>query len=464
MGQGQDSVDPLRCSAIELAAQIRARTISSEELTRFFLARIDAHNSELSAFVTVHRTRALRRARACDRAVASGTPGLPLFWGVPSAIKDLVPTRGDRTALGSRAWRYFVSPFDAPAAKMIKRAGFVLLGKLATSEFGAMPVTEPDIHPPTRNPWNPERSAGGSSGGSAAAMAAGLLPLAHGSDGGGSIRIPSAFCHLFGFKPSLSFIGNLHGRVNGSGLSVMGPLAHHVEDAAGMLDVLRGQIGSRGAAGTCLHACQQRPERLRVRVSLESPLGDAVEPVIAQAVRRKAKRLESLGHSIEEVSMERGTAEEFLPIWQHQLSQVPSPSEAVLQPFTRWLRREGKKHTLESVMAMKRQIEQRVHRAWGDADILLTPTVPTFAPPIGKFSGMSPEAIYHGIAPYAAFTAVFNATRQPAITLPAGLSEDGLPFGVQMVGRQGEDKMLFSLAKQCEEDEPWQGRRPARYY
>lgn len=459
--------DLLRASALDLAGLVRSGEISSEELTRFFLERIEKYDERLSSFVTVLRRRSVLAARRADQRTRRHAPAdLPVFHGVPVGIKDLVPMLGTPTKLGSRAYKWFVSPFDAPAAKRIKRAGFIVLGKLSTSEFGVLPVTEPDIHPPTRNPWNDDHTPGGSSGGSGSAVAAGLIPIAHGSDGGGSVRIPAAFCHLFGFKPSLSLLGNMHGRVNKRlGLSVMGPLSHTVEDAAAMLDVLRGHPDGHLERGGdfCFSQCRQRVRPLRIRMTVETPIGE-VAPPIAQAVHRTARLLEELGHHVEQGPMIDGRVEDFLPLWQAQLAGVPTPSDAKLQAITRWLRREGRSLDPQEVSRRHQALEDKVDEFFGEADIALSPTVPIYPPRIGEFDGLEPEALFNAIAPCGAFTALFNVTRGPAANIPAGISPEGLPYGVQLGARVGQDGALLALCKQLEDAMPWRDRHAAAYF
>ena len=194
----------LKLSALEQARAIRVGELKSLYLTELYLSRIEKYNHHLNAFVSVEKKTACKAAKYADRLRSQvNVDQLPIFHGVPIGIKDLVPTKWSKTKLGSRAYRHFISPFDAPVARKLQAGGFISLGKLATSEFGVLPVTEPDIHPPTRNPWDTTRTSGGSSGGSSSAVAASLLPIAHGSDGGGSVRIPAALTHLYGFKPSL---------------------------------------------------------------------------------------------------------------------------------------------------------------------------------------------------------------------------------------------------------------------
>ncbi len=453
--------NPLDATALELAAAIRSRELSSEELCRFYLDRIRQLDDKYTAFVAVLEESSLRAARSKDaQALSTKADELPVFHGVPLGLKDLALMRGTPTRLGSRAFRYFRAPMDAPVTKFLKRGGFVVVGKTATSEFGALPVTEPEIHAATRNPWNPEHTPGGSSGGSGAAVAAELVPLAHGSDGGGSVRIPAAFCHLYGFKPSLSLLGNLHGRVNTLGLSTMGPLTHSVADAAAMLDVMRRHPMTHVefAQDSCLTASSHPPRTaLKVRLCTEAMIGD-VEPEIAQAVVETGKLLEGLGHHVEQVPMVEGRLEDFLPLWQRMLANVPAVSERVLQPVTRWLRQAGRKLDHAETQRVKRVLLQRVLDFHGDADVLLMPTVGLFAPRVGAFRDMEPEEAFRAISAIGTFTAPFNVTGQPAANIPAGVSDTGLPFGVQIVGRQGRDDVVLSLSHQLEKAMPWRQR------
>ena len=224
-----------------LAILIRRRELSSVELTRHCLEVIRSRNPELSAFVDVAETRALREAQRADATVARGGAPSPTLRGVPTGIKDNDHLRGHFTRVGSRALRWVYSPVDGMVARAMRIAGFILLGKLATSELTILPVVDTALGPPTRNPHAPDRYAGGSSGGSAAAVASGMIPIAPGSDGGGSIRIPAAFCGLVGFKAGRRAVPNPYGIFDVVGISALGPLAHTVREAALLLDVLAGR-------------------------------------------------------------------------------------------------------------------------------------------------------------------------------------------------------------------------------
>ncbi len=443
-------------TALEQAHALRCGQFSSEELVRHYLDRVALYNPQLHAFSHVAQRSALKQARHADQALRKlkGDEG-PLFLGVPTGIKDLVPTRGQPTRLGSRAYRYMISPSDGAVAGYIYAGGFISLGKLTTSEFGVLPTTEPEIHPPTRNPWDQARTPGGSSGGSGAAVAAGLLPLAHGSDGGGSVRIPSALCHLYGFKPSLSLLGNLHGKYNQLGLSVMGPLTRTVADAAGMLDVMARHPSKQSSTNSCLAACEQALSPLKIALLTDSTVGDVDEEIL-NAVHDVAHVLEGMGHTVEPIAPADASLEEFLPVWQFAVSGVPALSEKLLMPVTRWLRESGKKLPFEQVERIRQSMAQKVHNQLAEFDICLSPTVPIPAPLVGDYDDPSnPRHWFEQCAPLGAFTAPFNLTHGPAASLPGGLTSSGLPIGVQLAGHPGADHLVLALSTKLEEALGW---------
>lgn len=456
--------DPLLASALEQARLIRERALSAEELTRLYLDRIARHNATLQAFVEIIGRRALAGARRKDAAVMrSDARELPPFHGVPIGIKDLNLARGTFTRFGSRAFKYFWTPFDDKTTAQLRRGGFLVLGKLATSEIGAMPVTEPATHGPTRNPWDQGHSAGGSSGGSGAAVAAGLLPIAQGSDGAGSIRIPSAFCHLFGLKPSRGRVADPYGRPDEHALATSGPMARTVDDAAAMLDVMAGlSCGEPHWAARpprpFAKLARETPPRLRIKVLTRSPLVTP-DPEIAEATRRVGRLLVELGHSVEEGDEPVGSLEEFLPIWQKMIADVPVPRWSVTQPITRWLANAGKHLDAATVEARRAELERRILTWFGDADLWVTPTVALPPPRIGAFTSPDPAEDFRKAAELGAFTALFNISGQPAASVPAGLTHAGLPIGVQLAGRLLADGTVLSVARQLETAMPWSQRR-----
>jgi amidase len=426
-------------SALEQAAALRRGEITSEALVREALDRARTLNPLLQAFTQVTARRAILAARRKDRA-RSDAP----FHGVPIGVKDLNLVRGTFTRFGSDAYKWLVSPVDDPLTKAIRRAGFVIVGKLATSEFGTVPVTEPNVHAPTRNPWSPDRTPGGSSGGSASAVAAGILPIAHASDGGGSIRIPAAFCHLFGYKASRGLNSFLSPRIDRAALTVEGSLGHTVDDAVRFAECL----------GAVIPAGRPAPARLRIGLAIEGGVGPTDAP-FAEAAVRIGGVLRDLGHELVEMPAIAGSVDEFLPMWARMSADIPILRESTLQPVTRWLRERGRTTSHDDAKRAHAALSARVDAWCGDLDLWLMPTVGCRPPRVGVLDGLPGEAAFHAIAPVGQYTAPFNVSGQPAASVPAGLTPDGLPIGVQLVGRRGEDGLLLDVCRALEAAVPW---------
>ena len=422
-------------SALSLAARLRRREVSAVELAEQALAAVEDQSS-LGAWVEVSRSRALASAKRADALLAAGVHAP--FLGVPTGIKDHEGLRGHRTRLGSRAFRFLYAPVDGFTARTCRAAGFTLLGKLACSELTILPIID---SPPARNPHDRDRYAGGSSGGSAAAIAAGTIPIAPASDGGGSIRIPASFCGLVGVKPGRGTLPNIYGRFDALGISTIGPLARTVHDAAAMMDVLA------DTRDRFLTACDAELPRLRLRVLVRSPLV-AVDPEIAAATETVARTLERDGHAIAEAEPLDGTVDEFLPIMANLVAKVPLVlgMKRRVEPTTRWLHELGRAGDHDAALDAGRALGRRVLGWFGDTDVLITPTVATPPPRVGAFAGLDGEAVFRAAAPIGAFTAPFNVSGQPAISLPLARTKSGLPIGIQLVGRPGADALLLALA------------------
>lgn len=448
----------LSATALEQAQLVRRRVVSSEELVRLYLERSERLDPLLDAYVARFPRRALRAARDKDRAVRAGEP-LPPLHGVPLGIKDLNLVRFSVTHAGTRTLPGLLSPVDDRTTASLRRAGLVIVGKLATSEFGAMPVTEPDGRPPTRNPWDRTRTSGGSSGGSGAAVAAGLVPIAHGSDGAGSIRIPSSFCHVYGFKPSRGLVRNAFGYSDTDILYTDGPLARDVLDAAAMVDALcRRAWRPLRPAATFLEATRRPPRRLRIGLTTTSALTPTA-PEIEDAVRSAAVTIASLGHEVEELPFPEATLAQFLPLWQRQVAVCPAPTFSRAQPVTRWLGEAGRRLTAQQVQARQRALTALVLDRFAGFDIWMTPTVGIPPPLVGAFGNDRPPAeAFADAARLGAFTAPFNVTGQPAASLPIGIDAQGLPMGLQLAGPRGADHLVLALSRQIEEALPWRGR------
>lgn len=412
------------------------------------LGSIAEHNPQLGAFVQQWPERALAQARALDRRLAAGDAE-GTFFGVPMGVKDLDPTRGAPTRLGSRAYRYMWTPFDGPISKRLRAAGVNMVGKTATSEFAILPVTEPVIHPPCRNAHDPAFTSGGSSGGSATAVAAGMVPIAHGSDGAGSIRIPASLAGLFGFKPSRGLLPNFYGKVDKVGLGVAGALAWDVPDAAAYLDLLRGvhYLPDAPPDDSLLQQAGRDPGRLRVRYSLSSPVTE-VRPEVAAAVQRVAEQLSALGHEVTQAPMLDAQVPEFLPLWERMAGNVPLLAESLAEPTTRFLRVRGRGYDDAFVQGVAATLTDKVLGWFGDSDVWLTPTIGPAPPRVGQYAAMDGEQRFAAVAPLGAFTAAFNVSGQPAASVPVGRCALGLPLGAQLVGRRGQDGQLLALCTQ----------------
>jgi amidase len=345
----------------------------------------------------------------------------------------------------------------------LRKAGFVVVGKTSTSELGSMPVTEPDIHAPTRNPWDIGVTAGGSSGGAGAAVAAGMVPIAQGGDAAGSIRIPSSFCHLFGLKPSRGRVQNPFTLDDEHIIWSCGPLANTVGDAAAVLDVMAGvTVGKPHWAPLpgrpFAQLAEEAPRGLRVGLAVRSNHVET-EPDIAAAVERVARELSKMGHHIEERTLDlpEGIIEEFLPVWQATAATAPVYDWSLTQPVTRWLGEQGMRVDHAEVVRIIQQLGAVVLERFGDADVWVTPTVAVAPPAIGAWKHLSPPETFREATKLGVFTAPFNISGQPAASVPAGRSRKGHPVGVQIAGKPLADGLVLALARELEKWMPWAG-------
>ncbi|MFJ9850789.1 amidase [Streptomyces sp. NPDC101150] len=470
-------------TALEQAAGIRSGEISPVELTEHYLARIDRLDDVLGAFLT--RTPEIARKQAADaesEAAAARREGreLPALHGVPVPVKDLNQVAGVRCTMGSRALASYVPTVDDHVTEKLRAAGTILLGKTNTPEFGLPCYTENGLAPPARTPWDLERSAGGSSGGAGAAVAGGLAPLAHASDGGGSIRIPASACGLYGIKPS-------RGRVSGgptlhdvTGLSTSGPLARTVADAAALLDVLAGEMPGDPYTAPALppgetfaaHA-RRDPGRLRIACLTDAPIpGITVDPDCRTATTETAALLSELGHEVAEVTLpgDDGILLAFTRVWSVMAANRPVPAEReeLLMPLTRYLRARGREVSgsdFAGGLYAFRVLAQTVADGLmppGGFDAILSPTLAGPPLPVGALrNDVHPQAEFAAIGAYTPFTALYNATGQPAVSLPLHWNAAGLPIGVMLGGRYGAEATLISLSAQLERARPWAGRKPS---
>ena len=446
-------------SATEQARLIAAGELSSVELVETYLRRIESLDGSLNSFVTVRAEEALAEAR-------EPRPG-PL-GGVPIPIKDLTATAGIRTTYSCRAFADNVPDYDALVVQKLKAAGAIVLGKTNTPEFGTIPVTESELNGACRNPWDLERTPGGSSGGAAAAVAAGLAPAAHGTDGGGSVRIPASCCGLVGLKPS-------RGRISPApltsyeGLSTSGPLARTVRDVALLLDVMSGsEPGDRFALplpdSPFTEQVEKPSGRLRIAVTATSPAQHPVDPACRAALDDAAALLASLGHEVEEATPPWRDPElpsAFGHVWRPLPTMYGVQDESLLTPLNRELiARARETPSTEFVAASLRlQLAARsVVQFWADYDVVVTPTLALRPVPVGWILDDEEARRSLGL-PLTPFTAIVNVTGQPAMSVPLAWDGD-LPIGIHLIGPPEGDGLLLRLAAQLEEARPWAGRRP----
>jgi amidase len=454
--------------AVEQAKLIRSKTVSPLELVELYLERIDRLDNTLGSYFTVTADRAIADATAKTEQLAH-TPNpddLPPFFGVPISIKDLSAVKDVPWSLGVAALRQQIAEFDTGVVSRIKQAGFVILGKTATSQLGSLPYTEPPGFPPARNPWNLDYTPGGSSGGAAAAVAAGLCPIAHGSDGGGSVRGPAACCGLVGIKPSRGRISSAPMGERLMGFATSGPVARTVADAAALLDVMSGYIPGDpywlpDPNPSFLESSRQSPGSLRIGVVTEFEGFGKPESAWENAVLETAKRLEKLGHFVEARSFNAcDLIDPFTVIWKSSITAAGIPVEC-LDPINRWNAENAvpvgnfiQAHTQIHIIA------RRIVSSFQDIDVLLLPTYMHSPLKIGEWADLSPEETLAKVIRWIYPCPPFNASGQPAIALPVGFDKNGLPLSVQLVGKPATESMLISLAAQLEIDRRSKVDRP----
>jgi amidase len=457
--------------ALEQARFIREKLVSPLELTELYLRRIERLNPILGCYFTVMAETAIADAQAKTEQLASLSPAeLPPFFGVPIAVKDLNPVEGTPCTYGIAAAKNRIAACDDGLIPRIRQAGFTLLGKTATSQLGSFPYTEAPGFLPTRNPWNPSYTPGGSSGGASSALAGGLCAIAQGSDGGGSVRGPAFCCGLVGLKPSRGRISFAPLTERLHGLAANGPLGRTVPDTAALLDVLAGyEVGDpywlSPPATSFLAATQSDPSSLKVAVLTElQPIGAAAPPC-QEAVEATAQRLVDLGHHVETVPPPDLTnlIEPFTTVWQCVLAEANVPF-FVLEKMNRWLlwrawqiRSGAYLRSLTQLQRVSRQIVQQ----FDPYDIVLLPVYMHPAIRVGAWQSLRCAQILENIINWIAPCPPFNASGQPAIALPTGFTDDGLPVGVQLVGRPAADETVLAVAAQLERSFAWQGgKRP----
>jgi amidase len=484
-----------RLDATDLAAMVRRKEVSPPELVEAAIERVEARNPPLNAVV----------GRCYERARQQARGQLPegAFRGVPFLLKDMLAVDGGIcTSNGSRFFLGHARQRDSELVRRLKSAGLVIVGKTNTSEMGILPVTEPRLYGPTRNPWNTAFTPGGSSGGSAAAVAAAMVPMAHGGDGGGSIRIPASCCGLFGLKPTRG--RNPMGPYVGEGwhgIAVEHALTRSVRDSAALLDATQGpDLGAPYVAPAperpFADEVRRDPGKLRIAFTARSLLGTAVHPDCVEAVKRAAALCEKLGHAVEEEAPEvdrRALAKAFLVlIAAETAAEIQGAAEAMgkqprprdFEPGTWLLAQIGHKFRADELARAVHRVRAagRELAGWFETrDALLTPTLASPPLEVGALDRKPAEKVALAVLravpsetamrklldqlaeqafEFAAFTPLANMTGQPAVSVPLHWNGQGLPIGSHFVGRFGEEGTLLRLAAQLEAAQPWADRRP----
>ena len=462
--------------AVALAELVQSREVTPLELVDAAIERIERVNGLLNAVITPMFDLARRAAE-------STIPDGP-FKGVPFLLKDLQAAfEGVPMTSGSRYLKDFVPNHDSELVSRYKRAGLIVVGKTNTPEFGIQPTTEPQLHGATKNPWDASRTPGGSSGGSAAAVASRMVPAAHANDGGGSIRIPASCCGIFGLKPTRARnplgpdFGDLY-----NGLVAEHVVSRSVRDSAALLDATCG--ASPGdpypapvPARPFAKEVGASPGRLRIGLVTTPPSGSSVHSDCIDAARDAAKLCEQLGHHIDETAIQvngKMLSKSFSTIWSaghawiidamsFAVARKPEPGE--LEPQTEVLVSMGRRKSGPDYLLAVQVLQvysRRVAALYEKFDVLLTPTLGLPPLPLGSFDPTDEDPIFglRKAAEFCPFTPLFNATGQPAMSVPLYWNTEGLPIGSHFIGRFGDEATLFQLARQLEEARPWSDRRP----
>lgn len=468
--------DFLLLDATAQAALVRQGELTAHELVSAAIAQVEALNSRLNAVVTPLFELALAQAQQ----PLSDAP----FAGVPFLLKDLQAAyAGVPMSAGSRWLKDFKPNGDSELVKRYKQAGLIVVGKTNTPEFGLLPTTEPELHGATRNPWDLSRTPGGSSGGSAAAVAARLTAMAHANDGGGSIRIPASCCGVFGLKPTRGRnpLGPHFGDIF-SGLVAEHAVTVSVRDSAALLDATAGyDLGDPYIAPVPARPFAQEvganPGQLRIAFSLTPPNGAPVHPDCAAAVQDAAKLCEQLGHHVEEAAPQlqgEMLGKAFFTVWaagcawtidSYSFAVGGQPADDQIEPLSRVMIEIGRKRSAPEYLLAVQTLQifaRHIAQFMNDYDLLLTPVLAEPPVPLGTFNATPDDAMAgmkrSGL--FSPFTAIQNMTGQPAMSVPLYWNADGLPIGVQFAARYGDEATLFRLASQLEAARPWINKRP----
>ncbi|MHA1914651.1 MAG: amidase [Promethearchaeota archaeon] len=462
-------------SAWEMADKIKAQELTSQEITEILIERIEKINPIINAYCTPTFDLARKMAKNADERIKKGQK-IPPLNGIPVSIKDLMPVKGVRTTQGSKIYENYIPDEDSITVKRLRKAGCVILGKTNTPEFGFKGVTDNEIFGVTPNPWNLERTSGGSSGGAAASVACGMGPLAQGSDGGGSIRHPACFCGIFGLKPTFGRVPRSPGPIKSyidTELSVIGPIVRYVSDAALMLDVMKGPFeGDRFSLPdeniNYADHVNETPEKLKIGYSLDLGFVNALDPDVEKAVKKSVFKFQTYGWDVEEVKFEGidpsaafsihwliafgYNTQPYLDEWQDKLDPT----------LVTWVKAglDFPASSLPSAMKKRTEFYNSFYETFKNYDILVTPTTAIPAFELGTEAPREINGIKVGPTGWQPFTFPINFTGHPASTIPCGWSGDGLPIGMQIIGKRFQELLIFQVSRAFEDIAPWQDKKP----
>jgi len=464
-------------SAYEMREKIKSQELSSREITETIIERIEKINPIINAYCTPTFELAREMAKIADDSIKNGQD-LGLLIGIPTSIKDLMLTKGIRTTYGSLLHENFIPDEDEVTVKRLKNAGCVILGKTNTPEFGSIGLTNNKLFGETKNPWNIETNSGGSSGGAASSVAAGIGPLALGSDGGGSIRLPCSCCGVYGLKPTFGRIPRYpHDTIAFWSMDHYGPIVRYVEDAALMLNVMKGHHPGDSNSFPddnidYTKIFEDKPKKLKIGYSMTLGFGKILEDEVKESVLNGVQKFEKYDWEVEETKLKiknPGTAFKTLVSigYAYDLQKEYKDRSEDITPDLKSSIRLGLDNNSMNIgkaREQRKRVYEVMHQYFKEYDILITPTTPhpafkpgwlesgTVFPIVGKKSLSTVS--------WMIYTFPFNMTGLPAASIPSGWTKSGLPIGMQIVGKRYDEKTVLQVSKAFEEIAPWQDKRP----